>query len=135
MLDDRKFYFEINSKPEPQPAGGSNPMRERMRYKKWRPVGPDEFVTMDSAHAFVGEHSPEIKLEGATAHGIEQSGLALRKGKAYVGRIILMGTPGEGDGQPGMGRKPWRSADDHDPEPAAELRQVSAQVHRASRLR
>ena len=94
MLDDRKFYFEINSKPEAEQAGMPTALRQRMRYKKWRPIGPDEFVTMDTAHAFVGEHSPEIKVEAGTAHGIEQAGLAVRKGKTYVGRVFLMGTPG-----------------------------------------
>ncbi|HEU5234128.1 MAG TPA: alpha-N-arabinofuranosidase [Terriglobales bacterium] len=93
MLDDRKFYFSIDSKPEPQPSGAPNAIRQRMQYKKWRPIGPDEFITMDATHAFVGEHSPEIKLEVATPHGIQQSGLVLRKGKSYVGRIYLAGTP------------------------------------------
>ena len=94
MLDDRKFYFDINSKPEAEQSGMPAPLRQRMRYKKWRPVGPDEFISMDAAHAFVGAHSPEIKLDGETPHGIEQSELALRKGKSYVGRVYLMGTPG-----------------------------------------
>src|SRR5206468_4846835 len=80
MLDDRKFYFPIDSKPEPEQPGGPPIIRQRMRYKKWRPVGPDEFVTMDNKHVFVGEHSPEIKLEGTTPHGIQQSGLALLNG-------------------------------------------------------
>ena len=92
MLDDRKFYFPIDSKPETQPAGAPNPIRQRMQYKKWRPVGPDDFVSMDAKHAFVGEQSPEIKLEAATPHGIQQSGLAVRKGKSYVGRLYLAGT-------------------------------------------
>jgi len=93
MLDDRKFYFAIDSKPEPQAAGAPNPNRQRMQYKKWRPVGPDDFISMDVQNAFVGEHSPEIKLEAAVPHGIQQSGLAVRKGKSYVGRIYLAGTP------------------------------------------
>jgi alpha-L-arabinofuranosidase len=91
MLDDRKFYFLINSKPEPESAAAPNQIRQRMQYKKWRPVGPDEFIIMDAAHAFVGEHSPEIKLEAAIPHGIQQSGLALRKGQSYVGRVYLSG--------------------------------------------
>ena len=94
MLDDRKFYFAIDSKPEGQPAGPPNPNRQRMQYKKWRPVGPDEFISMDAKHAFLGEHSPEIKLEAAAAHGIQQSGLAVRREKSYVGRVYLAGTPG-----------------------------------------
>jgi alpha-N-arabinofuranosidase len=88
MLDDRKFYFPVNSEPEKEPAG--NPMRARfLRMKKWRPIGPDEVVVMDHEHAYVGEQSPEIKLDASTPHGIQQSGLALRKGKAYTGRIVL----------------------------------------------
>src|SRR5215831_13803558 len=93
MLDDRKFYFPINSKPEPESAGAPNAIRQRMQYKKWRPVGSDDFVTMNATRVFVGEHSPEIKLEAATLHGIEQSDLAVRKGKSYVGRVYLAGTP------------------------------------------
>jgi alpha-L-arabinofuranosidase len=93
MLDDRKFYFAIDSKPEAQTAGAPNAIRQRMQYKKWRPVGPDDFVTMDATHAFVGEHSPKIKLEAATPHGIQQSGLAVRRAKSYVGRVYLTGTP------------------------------------------
>src|SRR5437763_8864665 len=94
MLDDRKFYFPIDSKQEPQAGGAPNQIRQRMQYKKWRPVGADHFIAMDATHAFVGEHSPEIKLEAATAHGIQQSGLAVRNGESYVGRIYLAGTPG-----------------------------------------
>jgi alpha-N-arabinofuranosidase len=92
MLDDRKFYFAIDSKPEAPSAGAPNASRQRMQYKKWRPVGPDVVVTMDKTHAFVDEHSPEIKLEAATPQGIQQSGLAVRKGKSYVGRVYLAGT-------------------------------------------
>ena len=49
---------------------------------------------MDKDHPFVGEQSPRIQLNPSTAHGIRQSGLALLKGKKYVGRIYLRGTPG-----------------------------------------
>jgi alpha-L-arabinofuranosidase len=88
MLDDRKFYFPVNSEPEKEPAG--NPARARfLKMKKWRPIGPDEVVMMDHEHAYVGEQSPEIKLDGSTPHGIRQSGLVLRKGKGYTGRIVL----------------------------------------------
>lgn len=93
MLDDRKFYFAIDSKPEAQPAGAPNAIRQRMQYKKWRPIGADDFIAMDPKHAFVGEHSPEIKLKAAAPHGIQQSGLSVRKGKSYIGRIYLAGTP------------------------------------------
>ena len=92
MLDDRKFYFPINSKPEEesQRAGGLRGMQLR----KWRPVGPDECVAMDRENAFAGEQSPRIQLDPSTPHGIRQSGLALVKGTRYVGHIWLRGTPG-----------------------------------------
>jgi len=94
MLDDRKFYFPISSK-EPAPLGGQQggPMRG-MQLRKWRPVGPDEAVVMDKEQPFTGDQSPRIQLNSTTPHGIEQSGLAVVKGKRYIGRIWLRGTPG-----------------------------------------
>jgi alpha-L-arabinofuranosidase len=93
MLDDRKFYFPINSKVTPEPAG----RRRRpfgMPLRKWRPVGPDEVVVMDKEQPFVGNQSPRIALDPSTPHGIQQTGIALVKGKKYAGRIYLRGTPG-----------------------------------------
>jgi alpha-N-arabinofuranosidase len=94
MIDDRKFYFPISStEPDsPAPPAGSPPRGLPLR--KWRPIGPDEFVVMDKDNPFVGDQSPEIKLDSVTPHGIRQVGLALVKGKKYVGRIYLRGTPG-----------------------------------------
>jgi len=94
MLDDRKFYFPIISK-EPETAGrrqgGGFP---GMQTRRWHPVGPDEVVTMDKDHPFVGDQSPRITLDATTPHGIRQSGLALVKGKQYTGRIYLRGSAG-----------------------------------------
>jgi alpha-N-arabinofuranosidase len=67
-----------------------------MPLRKWRPVGPDEAVTMDKDNPFVGEQSPRIALDASTPHGISQTGLALVNGKKYTGRIYLRGTPGTG---------------------------------------
>jgi len=93
MLDDRKFYFQIVSKDPPVPARPQgNPMR--MQLRKWRPVGPDEVVTMDTEKPFVGDQSPKIELDASTPHGIRQAGLSLVNGKKYTGRIYLRGTPG-----------------------------------------
>src|ERR1700726_4563508 len=43
MLDDRKFYFPINSKEPTAPAAPQGGFR-RNQLRKWRPVGPDESV-------------------------------------------------------------------------------------------
>jgi alpha-N-arabinofuranosidase len=49
---------------------------------------------MDSKNAYVGERSPRIRLEAATPHGISQSGITLRAGRAYTGRVVMAGSPG-----------------------------------------
>ena len=88
MLDDRKFYHPITSNP-----GEQRPVRGR-RANRWMPIGPDSSVTMDGDRPWVGDHSPRLMLAGAESRGIRQSGLALRKGKAYTGRVVLSGSPG-----------------------------------------
>jgi len=88
MLDDRKFYYPIDSKPSER-----KPVRGRVA-NRWRPIGPDESVVMDSKEPYTGDHTPLIKLAGAEPRGIQQSGLALRKGKSYTGRVVLAGDPG-----------------------------------------
>jgi len=92
MLDDRKFYYPITSKK----AAARGPARRFRMFmpRRWRPVGPDEFVVMDKDHPYVGEQSPHIELDPSAPHGIRQSGLALVKGKRYTGHIYLRGTPG-----------------------------------------
>jgi alpha-N-arabinofuranosidase len=91
MLDDRKFYFPINSHPPAEPSG---PTWRRTALRHWMPIGADQFVTMDSVRPYVGEHTPLVKLSSGEAHGIQQAGLAVRKGKAYTGRVVLTGVPG-----------------------------------------
>jgi alpha-N-arabinofuranosidase len=91
MLDDRKFYYPITSHPPAEPQG---PSWRRMGLRHWMPIGPDEFVVMDTKHPYVGEHTPLIKSSSSEPHGIQQSGLAVRKGKSYTGRIVVEGTPG-----------------------------------------
>lgn len=85
MLSDRKFFYPVNS------SNVLNPPNSKRNFNRWRPVGPDEFVTMKIENAYVGEHSPQVKLDGKTPHGISQSGLTLRKDKKYTGHIILSG--------------------------------------------
>jgi alpha-N-arabinofuranosidase len=88
MLGDRKFFYPVDSSNE------QTPPNSRKFVARWRPVGPDEFVAMDRERAYVGEHSPMVRLEGATPHGIEQAGMALRKGRKYSGRVVLAAEPG-----------------------------------------
>jgi alpha-N-arabinofuranosidase len=90
MLDDRKFYYPITWHPPAEPSG---PSWRRNALRHWMPVGADEFVTMDTEGPYVGEHSPLVKLNTAEAHGFQQTGLAVRKGKSYTGRVVLAGTP------------------------------------------
>ena len=93
LLDDRKFYFAISSADPQTPAGAQN-NTGRTRLRKWRPVGPDEALVMDTQLPFVGDHSPRISLDAGIPHGIRQSDLSLISGKEYTGRIYLRGTPG-----------------------------------------
>ena len=87
MLDDRKFYNQITSHPAAEPPSP----RGRASLRHWLPIGGDEFVIMDTVRPYVGEHTPMVKLSGTEEHGILQSGLAVRKGKAYAGHVILAG--------------------------------------------
>jgi alpha-N-arabinofuranosidase len=88
LIDDRKFYYAIDSKTAAPPASRGR------RPNPWRPIGPDESVTMDPQRAYTGEHSPLIKLDGASPRGIAQAGIMLRKGRAYSGRVVLAGDAG-----------------------------------------
>jgi alpha-N-arabinofuranosidase len=92
MLEDRKFYNPVTSKAPEQPAGP--PWRRHGPLRHWSPVGGDEVVTMDTKAPYTGDHTPLIKLSGSEAHGVLQTGLAVRKGKEYMGRIVLAGSPG-----------------------------------------
>ena len=89
MLDDRKFYYPITSHPPAEPAAPARMKRAALRH--WTPVGGDEVVTMDTDRPYVGDHTPLVKLSRTEAHGIQQAGLAVRKGKSYTGRVVLAG--------------------------------------------
>ncbi|MBZ5586282.1 MAG: alpha-N-arabinofuranosidase [Acidobacteriia bacterium] len=89
MLEDRKFYYPVTARPAAAPA---QPRRGPVR--RWTPIGPDESIVMDTNRPYVGDHSPLVKLNGAEPRGIQQTGLAVRKGKFYAGRVILAGDPG-----------------------------------------
>jgi len=88
MLGDRKFFYPVNSSENLEPANS------RKYLGRWKPLGPDEFVKMDSVHVYTGVHSVKILLEQNIKHGIRQQGITLQKGKAYVGYAILKSKPG-----------------------------------------
>jgi alpha-N-arabinofuranosidase len=93
MLDDRKFYYPIVAAGKDLPVPISVEGRPGVVYRKWRPLGADS-VQIDTQDCYVGGHCPRITLEGGSARGFSQSGIAVAKGKAYSGHIVLQGEPG-----------------------------------------
>jgi alpha-N-arabinofuranosidase len=49
---------------------------------------------MDKKTPYTGDQTPLVKLNAKEPHGFGQSGIAVRKGKSYTGRIVLAGSPG-----------------------------------------
>ncbi len=92
MLEDRKFFKPITSKAPEEPAVPA--WRRRSPPRRWAPIGGDEFVTMDTNKPYTGDHTPLVRLDSKDLRGFQQSGLAVLKGRAYTGRVILSGTPG-----------------------------------------
>jgi alpha-N-arabinofuranosidase len=87
MLSDRKFFYPVNNSEQLVPR---NTKRHQNR---WRPVGGEENIVMDSCYIYVGKHSPKVIAPGSTPTGIKQAGMWLRKGKTYSGRVVLYGDP------------------------------------------
>ncbi|UKM66509.1 hypothetical protein GSB9_03099 [Flavobacteriaceae bacterium GSB9] len=79
LLDDRKFFYPVNTDT-------LNPINRKEKINRWEPIGK---VTMDSMNPYVGAHSPKIAITNTAFEGIQQSGIALEKGKSYNGRIVL----------------------------------------------
>ncbi len=106
MLSDRKFANPVAPAPAAQagrggPGGPGGPgapggggMFRRFGGDPFRPVGPADAVVMDTVRPFVGKHSPRVKLAGSEARGIQASGLRMRHGKTYTGRVWLAGDSG-----------------------------------------
>ncbi len=86
VLDDRKFFHTVDSKPLPPMKSRRGPAMPAGH--KWNPIGPDDSVTMDNTAPYVGEQSPVVQLAGTATRGIAQDGLALAK-KGYTGRIVI----------------------------------------------
>jgi len=97
MLADRKFFYPVSAgaPTPPQVVGnaGGNPRFRRIPTRWWAPTGGDSVVSMDAKSPYTGDHTPLVKLNVKEPHGFGQSGIAVRKGKAYTGRIVLAGSP------------------------------------------
>ncbi len=76
MLEDRKFFWPVAEDESP-----------------WTIVGDPGRMTMDEKRPFTGAHSPRFALPGGSASGVAQGGLAVVKGKTYVGRVVVAGAP------------------------------------------
>src|SRR3954471_22357034 len=74
MLDDRKFYYPVIAEGKDAPVPLSVEGRAGVVYRKWRPIGADDAVQMDSRDCYVGAHSPRVVLGGDPARGIGQAG-------------------------------------------------------------
>ncbi|HKF50457.1 MAG TPA: hypothetical protein VKB38_24045 [Terracidiphilus sp.] len=98
MLVDRKFFYPVaTGAPTPPPVianAGGNPRFRRTPTRWWAPVGGAGNITMDTKAPYTGDQSPLVKLDARTPRGFSQSGIAVRKGKTYTGRIVLAGSPG-----------------------------------------
>jgi alpha-N-arabinofuranosidase len=99
MLEDRKFFFIIMDRYAPwgttsDPNWNAGPY-DYLRASPWKVIGPAHTVSMDTERPYTGIHSPCVRLpDDGTTVGISQEGLALVKGRAYVGRIVLAADPG-----------------------------------------
>jgi alpha-N-arabinofuranosidase len=98
LLVDRKFYYPVaKTAPTPPPVMGNaagNPRMRRTPTRWWSPVGDEDAVTMDTTQPYTGDQTPKVKLDAKQPRGLTQAGIAVRKGKAYTGRIVLAGSPG-----------------------------------------
>jgi alpha-L-arabinofuranosidase len=100
MLEDRKFFYPVNGeapawemfKPGNRSYDGEGHPYELLVRSPWTILGPKQGVRMNTAEAYVGQHTPEIALPGrGVPAGISQERLALVEGRQYTGRVILAG--------------------------------------------
>ncbi|MCW3846031.1 alpha-N-arabinofuranosidase [Sphingomonas sp. LB-2] len=94
MLDDRKFYFPVvpASRDTPPPANAEG--RPGVTLRKWRPIGGDDAVTMDTRDPFAGKQCASVAVAGETPRGLGQSGFGVAAGKRYDGSLWLSGDAG-----------------------------------------
>jgi len=90
LLDDRKFYHPVVPETRDVPPPPNAEGRPGVAYRKWRPVGGDDAVSMDLKDPFVGRQSPSVTV-GAAPRGLAQAGLGVAGGRRYVGSLWLSG--------------------------------------------
>jgi len=78
MLEDRKFFYAVGTPESP-----------------WKIAGAANAVRTVAKDWYEGGQAAEIRA-GGHASGLVQEGLGLRKGRSYVGRIVLAGDAGAG---------------------------------------
>src|SRR3569833_2793595 len=81
MLDDRKFFYPIVAEGKDAPAPDSVEGRRGGVYRKWRPIGGDDAVQMESRDCYVGAHSPRVVLDGRSVRGFGQGGIGIARGR------------------------------------------------------
>lgn len=94
MLDDRKFYYPIGPAASDAPPPVNAEGRPGVVYRKWRPIGGDAAVTMDTQHPYVGTQSARIAVSPDHVTGIGQGGIEVVRDRRYVGKLRLSGEPG-----------------------------------------
>jgi alpha-N-arabinofuranosidase len=94
MLDDRKFYFPVVAESKDVPPAADAQVFPGMASRKWRPIGADDAVTMDSHDPYVGKQSPSVAVTAEAPRGLGQSGIGVASGKRYDGYLYLTGDPG-----------------------------------------
>ncbi|WP_240502049.1 alpha-L-arabinofuranosidase C-terminal domain-containing protein [Sphingomonas panacis] len=94
LIDDRKFYYPVvpASRDTPPPLNAEG--KPGVSYRKWRPIGGDDAVTMDTANPYVGTQSASVTLGGAGPRGLGQAGLGVARGKRYSGHLWISGDAG-----------------------------------------
>ncbi len=105
MLEDRKFYFPVTGRapawelhtPGRSSWEGEGHPYELLVRSPWMILGEPSSVSMVTDGAYVGEHTPAVRLPGDGGRaGILQERLGLVAGKRYTGRIVLSGDPTAG---------------------------------------
>jgi alpha-N-arabinofuranosidase len=76
MLDDRKFHYPVRVEGKDEKVPDTVEGRPAPAFRKWRPIGGEDAVMMDSSDPFVGRHSPVVALSGDAPRGFGQGGMA-----------------------------------------------------------